>query len=241
MRPVILLMALLLVACGGAAPPVGTIAPMTSPPAADAPTTPPTRSFTTPTAPPVLQTARAAAWAATITATIARPTSPPMPPGPTPVRTPMPLPAKPTMALVPTQPAAGEARSSGLGRSRADWERASGPPDATGAYANGSLVAGFDRDRLVQLERIVRAGEPGTKEFMSGALAALLPADRVLIGPIVLGDSIRGERYRSAWLVATLYGTAAYPSEEGADFFVLYRMEATGGIASAIVATGDFP
>jgi hypothetical protein len=245
MRPTILLvlLAILLGACRGAAPAAGTIVPI-APPVADTAAAPLGPSYTTPTHPPVVQTARAAAWAATFTATMARPGYTPQPLVPTPIRTPEPARAKvsefvPTRSSVATVAAVVDTRSSGLGRSKADWEQTFGPPDATGAYTDGRFRAGFERDRLVQVERIVGAGEPTTKAFVTAELAALLPADRVPLQPIALGGTVRGERFRSAMLAVAVYGTAA--RGEPADFFVFYQTDAAGGVTVAIVAIGTFP
>lgn len=179
-----------------------------------------------------------AALAACGTAAPATPTAP----APTAVATvaPTAVPAKPTVAPAPTKPAVVDVRSSGLGRPKADWERAYGQPDKNGKYADGVFYATFKDERVAHLERTWGDRDPKQKAFVLGALGALLPADKQLVGPVASSGGTQGELYRSEAL-AKAFPAEAFTGGEPGQFVVLYRTNPTGGVTSAVAALGNNP
>jgi hypothetical protein len=139
---------------------------------------------------------------------------------------------------VATKPAA--LRSQGLGRPKADWERAYGPPDKNGIYANGAYAATFKDDRVAHLERSWGDKDAKTKAFVLGALGAMLPDDKQLVGPVASSGGTQGEHYRSATL-AQAFPAASFTGGEPGDFIILYRTNPAGGVTSAVVAIGKNP
>ena len=211
--------AALLVACGAA-------------PSAPTPSPPPTA--------PVVTRTPAAVTATSVVAAVPSPT-----PAPRPIATSIPATVTPAPTARPeptksTKPAAVDVRSLGLGRPKADWERTYGQPDKNGAYANGAYWVTFSEDRVAHLERTWGDRDAKSKDFVMGALATLLPADKKLIGQVASSGGTPGELYRSEAL-AMAFTPAAFIGGEPGDFVILFRTQAGGRITSIVAAIGNNP
>lgn len=151
----------------------------------------------------------------------------------------------PTTASSPT-PRGQLFSSDGLGLARTDWEAKVGKPERSSAgffdYAGGKYSASFQDGRVSYIEYHWGDKAPVSLDIARSQITPLLPADAVLVKSYTSRD--RPVDLYSSTSLATIYRTDSkllWVGGEPGNFIILYRLDQSGRVFTALIALGNNP
>jgi hypothetical protein len=174
---------------------------------------------------------------------------PPASPGSIEPITPATAAADPVPAATAT-PRGGAFRSEGLGATRAEWERAHGPPsgqvDGLVAYERGVFRIGFREERVARLERAWGDQAPVLLDGARIESRTLLPRDARFVRtrvPVSAPGQPIVDVYRSESLIAPFpsapWRRGTWTGGEPGNLIARYRVTPDLRVTAALIGLGD--